>query len=69
MNDNTPLAQDVLRGADDIAAFLGMEPRAIYHAASRSKLPTFRLGAKICARKSTLLTWIAEQEKKGRAVA
>jgi len=69
MNDNIPLADDLLRGADDIAAFLGLAPRAVYHAASRAALPTFRIGAILCARRSTLLAWIAEQEKKGRAAA
>lgn len=64
MNDNQPIAADILRGADEIAAFLGLDKRAIYHAASRQKLPTFRLGAIICARRSTLLSWISEQERK-----
>ena len=64
MNDNQPIAADILRGADDIAAFLGLDKRAVYHAASRNKLPTFRLGAIICARRSTLMAWIAEQEKR-----
>ena len=64
MNDNQPIAADILRGADEIAAFLGLDRRAIYHAASRAKLPTFRVGAIICARRSTLLAWIAEQEKR-----
>ncbi len=63
MNDNIPLAADMLRGADDIAAFIGMDRRAVYHAASHGKLPTFRIGAIICARKSTLLNWIEQQEK------
>lgn len=64
MNDNEPVAADILRGADDIAAFLGLDKRAVYHAASRNKLPTFRIGAIICARRSTLLSWIVAQEKK-----
>ncbi len=67
MNDNISLADDILRGADDIAAFLGLAPRAIYHAASRAKLPVFRIGAVICARKSTLMAWISEQERGGGA--
>ena len=64
MNDNQPIASDILRGADEIAAFMGLDKRAIYHAASRQKLPTFRVGAIICARRSTLLTWIAAQERR-----
>ena len=69
MNDNIPLADDLLRGADDIAAFLGLAPRAVYHAASRNQIPHYRVGAIIFARRSTLLAWISEQEKKGRAAA
>lgn len=60
------LAGDILRGADQIAAFLFgnvKERRKVYHLAEKSNLPIFRLGAVICARKSTLWRWIEEQEK------
>jgi hypothetical protein len=60
-NDN--IAADVLRGADAIAAFLGLPRRAIYHSAAKGDLPVFRLGETILARKSTLLDWIASQER------
>lgn len=63
--DLCPLAGDMLRGADEIAAFLLGDPkkrRSIYHLIERGNLPSFKLGAVICARKSTLLHWIAEQE-------
>lgn len=63
-NDN--LASDVLRGADAIAKFLGLPRRAVYHAASKETLPVFRLGETILARKSTLLAWIADQERAAR---
>ena len=59
------LADDLLRGADQIAEFVFGDPRQrrkIYHAAATSRLPTFRLGSMLCARKSTLLSWIAQQE-------
>ena len=59
------LAGDLLRGADQIAGFLFGNPkerRKIYHLAETSRLPVFRLGAVVCARKSTLLSWIIEQE-------
>lgn len=59
------LSDDLLRGADAIAAFLGMPRRAVYHSVSKGHLPHFRIGETVCARKSTLMAWIAEQE--GRA--
>ncbi len=61
-NDN--ISNDLLRGADAIAAFLGFPRRAIYHAVSKGHLPSFRIGETVCARKSTLTAWIAEQERK-----
>jgi hypothetical protein len=61
-NDNLNLAADILRGADAIATYLGFPRRSIYHAASRGNIPTFRIGDILCARKSTLAAWIAEQE-------
>ncbi|MCX7313710.1 MAG: DNA-binding protein [Alphaproteobacteria bacterium] len=67
MNDNIPIAHDMLRGADKIAGFLGMERRQIYHLAEKTHLPVFKIGATLCARKSTLLAWIVEQEQRGWA--
>jgi hypothetical protein len=60
-----PLADDILRGADRIAEFLlgdSRQRRKIYHLAEKSRMPVFRLGAVLCARKSVLLAWIADQE-------
>jgi hypothetical protein len=67
------LAADLLRGAAPIAKFVfGDDPRGrakVYYLAGEvpldQRLPVFRLGSQICARKSTLLRWIAERE--GRA--
>ena len=62
------LAGDLLRGAGSIAVFLfgsATERRKVYHLAETSRLPTFHLGSLLCARKSVLLQWIAEQEKRG----
>jgi len=68
-NDNAPIAADMLKGADEIAAFTGFDRRSVYHFASKGGLPVFRVGALICARKSTLLAWIIEQEAAARAAA
>jgi hypothetical protein len=61
------LADDLLRGADAIAEFVfgsAKHRRKVYYYSSESKLrmPTFRIGAIICARKSTLIEWIERQE-------
>lgn len=62
----TDLSTDLIEGADQIAIFMYgdvKKRRRVYHLAETSSLPVFRLGNILCARKSTLLAWIAEQEK------
>lgn len=54
---------DLLAGADAIAAFMGIKPRRVYHLAETQRLPVFRLGATLCARRSTLVRWIEEMER------
>jgi hypothetical protein len=61
------LADDILEGAEAIALYLGVPIRAVYRLSSEVSLehraPFFKLGAGcLCARKSTLLKWIAEKE-------
>ena len=58
---------DILRGADEIAEFLYGDKanrRKILYLI-KCKLPVFRLGAVLCARRSVLLNWIAEQKNGG----
>jgi hypothetical protein len=64
------LADDLLRGADAIATFVFGSPkhrRKVYYYATDAKMrmPVFRIGAIICARKSTLIEWIERQEQVG----
>ncbi len=69
--DVPPLGFDLLRGADQIAEFMFGTPterRKIYHLADTKKLPVFRLGSLLCARKSTLLSWIKAQESAATGV-
>lgn len=66
-NDN--FADDVLKGAEEIAAFLGEKPRAVFYAISKGRLPHYRIGESIRARKSALRQWIAEQEASARRSA
>jgi hypothetical protein len=61
------LAADLLHGAESIAVFVFGDAkyrRKIYYYTSDAKLkmPTFRIGNVICARKSKLLEWIEMQE-------
>ena len=61
------LADDLLRGAEEISLFLfGKKQyrRKVYHLAETSRLPVFRLGSVLCARRSVLMMWIAEQEQR-----
>lgn len=63
---STPGNIDLLRGADQISTFLFGDPalrRKIYHLAENSRLPVFRLGSMICARRIKLVEWIEEQER------
>lgn len=65
-NDNYRLADDLLRGADEIALWLYGDRgkrRMVYHLAATSKLPHSKIGSMICARKSVLLEWISKQEE------
>jgi hypothetical protein len=63
------LADDMLEGAAAIAEYLYRSKsarilRKIYYLAETSRLPIFRLGALLCARKSTLLKFIRDQEER-----
>ncbi len=61
------LADDILRGADEIAEFIfgsRGSRRKVYYLAECTKLPVFRLGSVLCARRSVLLNWIAGQESR-----
>jgi hypothetical protein len=63
------LANDLLRGADEIAEFIfgaRGSRRKVYYLAETSHLPVFLLGAVLCARRSVLLRWIAGQESRVR---
>ena len=64
------ISSDLLSGADQIAEFLygdTKKRRKVYHLTESKVLPTFHMGSTICARKSTLLQWIAEQERAAAA--
>jgi len=61
---------DLLRGASAIAFFLLNDPgqrRVVYHLFEKKRLPAFRLGKRIYARKSTLSAWIEALEAETNA--
>jgi hypothetical protein len=67
-NPQPDFSGDLLRGADKIAEFLfgdAGERRKVYHLAESSRLPVFRLGSLLCARRSVLLDWVSTQERRG----
>ena len=64
-NPDLELANDLLRGADEIAEFIFGSRRfrrKIYHLAATSNIPFCKIGSMIHARKSVLLKWIKDQE-------
>lgn len=58
---------DLLYGMPRIAAFLRMKPAQARHLSDKGSLPTFRIGRRVCARRSTLRQWLADQEAAARA--
>jgi hypothetical protein len=70
--DVVTLADDLLEGADEIASFIFGDRnrrRSVYHLASSNRLPVFRMGQTLCARRSALLAWVSEQERRTGEVA
>jgi hypothetical protein len=66
------IADDLLRGGAAIAEEVFGDPkerRAVYRLAGavpeEDRLPVFRMGAVLCARKSTLAEWFQAREAKG----
>lgn len=61
------IAQDIAYGAEAIAVMLGLTGRQVYRLSERARLPIFKIGGTICARRSTVMAWIEEQEEAARA--
>jgi hypothetical protein len=62
------LGDDLLHGADAIAKFMfgdAKHRRKVYYLTGEAPrgMPHFKMGSVICARKSTILNWIAQQER------
>ncbi|MFN3506231.1 MAG: hypothetical protein ACK4ZU_02060 [Allorhizobium sp.] len=54
---------ELLVGHKAIARFLGLSPRFVSWHDEQGRLPTFRMGKSVCARKSTIRQWLEEMEK------
>lgn len=57
---------DLLYGVPAIATHLGLTDRTVYHLHGKGTLPTFKVGKVVCARRSSLATWLAKQEAASR---
>lgn len=62
MSEKDSTKQDLLYGVPYIADHLNMTPAQVYHLASIGRLPTFKVGRKVCARRSALDQWLADCE-------
>lgn len=63
MSDATTTdVSDLLYGVKAIAAHLQMTHKQVYHLHDKGDLPTFKVGATVCARRSTLAKHFAAQE-------
>lgn len=65
-NDNHA---DLLYGAESIADFLQLSKTVVYHLVAGKSMPTFKMGKKVCARRTTLLGWLADKEATARMAA
>ena len=64
---SVPAAGDLLYGIHAIAAFLGTKEQAAYHLCETKRIPFFKVGKTVCARRSTLARAIAELEAEAGA--
>jgi excisionase family DNA binding protein len=54
---------DLLYGVPKIADFLGLTKRATYHLIEAKRLPYFKIGATVCARRASLLAALERMEQ------
>lgn len=56
----------LLYGVPAIASYLRLTPRAVYHLHASRRLPTFKLGGKVCASRTELEAHFAERSAAAR---
>jgi hypothetical protein len=59
---NTTAAPDLLYGAHAIADFLGIKKRSAQHLIETKRIPYFKIGKTVCARRSKLLATLEALE-------
>lgn len=69
MNHDNDNRADLLYGAKAIAEYLQLTCAVVYHLVAEKRIPVFKIGGKVAARRATLSAWLAEQEQAGRAAA
>jgi excisionase family DNA binding protein len=57
----------LLYGAPAIAKFLGLTLRQVRHRVADGEIPTFKLGRIVCARRASLVAWLAKREVEAQA--
>lgn len=57
-----PENTDLLYGVEAIRECLNMTAAQVYHLHAQNRLPTFKIGKKVCARRSALDRWLADIE-------
>lgn len=57
-----PVAGDLAYGVRAIADALGVKPRQALRLVAQNRVPHWREGRTICARRSSLTAWVAERE-------
>lgn len=62
MTDDTEL----LVGHKAIARFLNVTPRFVSWHDEKGELPTFMVGARVCATKAAIRQWLADKQREGK---
>lgn len=68
MNTKPESDGDLLYGVPAIANHLGMTHAQIYHLHKENRIPTYKMGSKVCASKTKLKEWSLAMAE-GRAAA
>lgn len=63
MNSEIAQAQSDTIDPWEIGRLLGVPRSTVYALAARGEIPTFRVGAKLCARRKSIIAWIENQER------
>ncbi|WP_454917295.1 excisionase family DNA-binding protein [Xanthobacter sediminis] len=64
MTDAPRINGDVLFGASAIAEHLATTRQRVYRLAAQGRIPFFRVGNMVCARRSALAEWMLAQERR-----